>query len=109
MDNFFDGQGTRENFVKDTFHFFCNRLERRATPLSVSLFPTMNKSWKEEERVTMKGEGTRKCNGDLERYKFGIWTLSVVPLFELSFDDASDGCARTMGEFTSNAGFCVPR
>ena len=68
----------------------------------------MNKSWKEEERVSMKGEGTRKCNGDLERYKFGIWTSSVVPLFELSFDDESDGCARTMGEFTSNAGVLCP-
>ena len=64
----------------------------------------MNKSWKEEERVSMKGEGTRKCNGDLERYEFGIWTSRVVPLFELSFDDASDGGARTMGGFTSNAG-----
>ena len=32
MDDFFDGQGSRENFVKDAVEFFRNRSERRATP-----------------------------------------------------------------------------
>lgn len=76
-DDFLDGQDSREKFVEDVFELFCNKLKRRAAVPSMTLFmlefSTTNKSWKEEERVSRKGEAMRKYSGDLERYEFGIW------------------------------------